>query len=107
MRITIRGRNLAVSESDSAYLERKLGRLERMLDERSEADVELRLEGNHKVSDSHVVDVSLLIDSQTVRGNAAASTFREATDEVIDKLERRTVEVRQRPRDRRRSRAGS
>lgn len=103
MRTTIRGRNLTVSEQDSAYVERKLQRLERMLDERSEAEVELRLEGNRKVADSHIVDVALVIDGRSLRGNAAASTFREATDLVIDKLERRTVEYKQRPRDRRRA----
>jgi putative sigma-54 modulation protein len=103
VRTTIRGRGLTVSEKDGAYIERKLRRLERMLDERSEAEVELRLEGNHKVADSHIVDVALLIDGQTLRGNAAASTFQEATDLVIDRLERRTVEHRQRPRDRRRA----
>ncbi len=103
MRTTIRGRNLTVSEKDSAYIERKLQRLERMLDERSEADVELRLEGNRKVADSHVVEVAVLIDGRTVRGNAAASTFRAAADAVIDKLERRTAEHKQRPRDRRRA----
>jgi putative sigma-54 modulation protein len=103
VRITIRGKNLTVSEQDNAYIERKLQRLERMLDERSEAEVELRLEGNRKVADSHIVDVSLLIDGRSLRGNAAASTFREATDLVIDKLERRTVEYKQRPRDRRRA----
>jgi putative sigma-54 modulation protein len=103
MRTTIRGKNLTVSEQDNAYIERKLQRLERMLDERSEAEVELRLEGNRKVADSHIVDVALLIDGRSLRGNAAASTFREATDLVIDKLERRTVEYKQRPRDRRRA----
>lgn len=103
MRTTIRGKNLTVSEQDNAYIERKLQRLERMLDERSEAEVELRLEGNRKVADSHIVDVVLLIDGRSLRGNAAASTFREATDLVIDKLERRTVEYKQRPRDRRRA----
>ena len=59
MRTTIRGKNLTVAEKDSAYIERKLRRLERMLDERSEADVELRLEGNRKVADSHIVEVAL------------------------------------------------
>lgn len=103
MQTTIRGKNLTVSEQDSAYIERKLQRLERMLDDRSEAEVELRLEGNPKVADSHVVDVALLIDGRSLRGNAAAATFREATDFVIDKLERRTVEYKQRPRDRRRA----
>jgi len=103
VRITIRGKNLTVSDKDREYIERKLQRLERMLDDRSEADVELRLEGNRKVDDSHIVDVSLSIDGQPLRGQAAASSFKVAADNVIDKLERRTVEHRQRPRDRRRA----
>jgi putative sigma-54 modulation protein len=103
MRITIRGKNLTVSEKDDAYIERKLQRLERMLDERCEADVELRLEGNRKVADSHVVEVSLIIDGLLLRGEAAASTFRAAADQVVDKLQRRTVDARERPRVRRRS----
>ena len=103
MRTTIRGKNLTVSDKDRAYIERKMQRLERMLDDRSEADVELRLEGNRKVDDSHIVDVSLSIDGLPLRGQAAASSFRVAADDVIDKIERRVVEARQRPRDRRRS----
>ena len=103
VRTTIRGKNLTVSDKDRAYIERKMQRLERMLDDRSEADVELHLEGNRKVDDSHVVDVSLSMDGLPLRGQAAASSFRVATDEVIDKIERRVVEARQRPRDRRRS----
>jgi putative sigma-54 modulation protein len=103
VRTTIRGKNLTVSEKDGDYIERKLQRLERMLDERCEADVELRLEGNRKVADSHVVAVSLLIDGLSLRGEAAASTFRAAADEVVDKLERRTVDAKERPRDRRRA----
>jgi putative sigma-54 modulation protein len=73
-----------------------------MLDDTSEADVELRLEGNRKVDDSHIVDVSLTAAGQPLRGTGAASSFRVAADDVIDKIERRVVEARQRPRDRRR-----
>jgi len=103
VRTTIRGRNLTVTEQDGAYIERKLQRLERVLDDDSEADVELRLEGNHKVADSHVVDVTLLVDGRSVRGNAAAASFKAATDLVIDRLERQTVEQKQRPRGRRKA----
>ena len=103
MLTTIRGKNLTVSDKDRAYIERKMQRLERMLDDRSEADVELRLEGNRKVDDSHIVDVTLSINGRSLRGHAAASSFKVAADDVIDKLERRTVESRQRPRDRRRA----
>ena len=103
MRTTIRGKNLTVADPEREYVEKKMQRLERMLDDRSEADVELRLEKRSNEDDSHVVEVTLLIDGQPLRGKAAASTFKAATDDVIDKLERRTVEHKQRPRDRARS----
>jgi putative sigma-54 modulation protein len=103
VRTTIRGKGFTVSDGDRDYIERKMQRLERMLDDRSEAEVELRLEGNRKVDDSHIVDVSLLVDGKSLRGTATASTFKVAADDVIDKLERRTVESKQRPRDRRRA----
>jgi putative sigma-54 modulation protein len=103
VRTTIRGKNLTVSDKDRAYIERKLQRLERMLDDRSEAEVELRLEGNRKVDDSHIVDVAVITAGQHLRGVGTASSFRVAADDVIDKIERRVVEARQRPRDKRRS----
>jgi putative sigma-54 modulation protein len=103
VRTTIRGKNLTVSDKDRAYVERKMQRLERMLDDRSEAEVELRLEGNRKVDDSHIVDVAVITAGQHLRGVGTASSFRVAADDVIDKIERRVVEARQRPRDRRRS----
>lgn len=103
MRTTIRGKNLTVSDKDRAYIERKLQRLERMLDDRSDVDVELRLEGNRKVDDSHIVDVTVNAAGQHVRGVGTAATFRAAADQVIDRIERRVVEARQRPRDKRRS----
>lgn len=102
MRTTIRGKSLTVSDKDRAYIERKLQRLERMLDDRSEAEVELRLEGNRKVDDSHIVDIAVNAAGQHLRGVGTASSFRVAADDVIDKIERRVVEARQRPRDRRR-----
>ena len=103
MRTTIRGKNLTVSDKDRAYIERKLQRLERMLDDRSDAEVELRLEGNRKVDDSHIVDVAVHAAGQHLRGVGTASSFKVAADDVIDKIERRVVEARQRPRDKRRS----
>ena len=103
MRTTIRGKNMSVAEADRTYVERKMQRLERVLDDRSEALVELHLEGNHKVGDSHVVEVSLTIDGHPLHGNASAASFKAAADIVVDRLERRAVEHKQRPRDRARA----
>jgi putative sigma-54 modulation protein len=103
VRTTIRGKSLTVSDKDRAYIERKLQRLDRMLDESSEVEVELLLEKKRKAEDSHVVEVTVSVGTQRLRGVGASSSFRVAVDEVIDKLERRVVEARQRPRDRRRA----
>jgi len=94
----VKGKNLEVQEEDRRYAETKLRRLDRMLDDRSEALVELSHEMHRSPQTGHIVDVTLVIDGRPVRGTARAATHRAALDEVIDKLERRTVDAKQKPR---------
>jgi putative sigma-54 modulation protein len=98
VRTIVKGKNLEVRESDRRYAERKLGRLERLLDDRSDAIVELSLERHRSTSDSHIVDVTLVIDGQTLRGTSAAATHKAGIDDVVDKIERRAVDFKQKPR---------
>ncbi len=98
MRTIVKGKNLEVREADRNYAVRKLGRLERLLDDRSDAVVELSLERHRSATDTHIVDVTLVIDGQTLRGTAAAATHRAGIDEVIDKIERRAVDFKEKPR---------
>jgi len=101
MRTIVKGKNFEVPERDRLYAERKLRRLDRILDDRSEAIVELSVERHRSIEDSHLVDLTLLVDGQTIRGKAAAPTHHAAVDEVIDKVERQTVDFREKPRARR------
>ena len=101
MRTIVKGKNLEVHETDRLYAERKLRRLERILDDQSDAIVELSLERHRSTDDSHIVDLTLVVDGQTIRGRAAAPTHRAGIDEVIDKVERRAVDFREKPRSRR------
>jgi putative sigma-54 modulation protein len=98
VRTTVRGKNLDVPEPVRRYAIRKLGRLDRMLDERSEAVVELAVERHRSAARSHIVDVSLVIDGRLIRGRASAATHEAGIDEVVDKLERRAVDHREKPR---------
>jgi putative sigma-54 modulation protein len=107
MRTTIRGKNVTVVEADREYVERKLRRLERILDDRSDATVEFREEHRRNADEGHIVEVSLVIDGALVRGVGTGPTYRAAVDAVVDRLERRTVEHKQRPRDRARSTDGT
>lgn len=95
MRTIVKGKNYEVPDKVRDYAERKLGRLGRLLDDRSDATVELSVEQHRSASDSHIVDVTLVIDGQTLRSSAAASTHRAGIDTVLDKIERRAVDFRE------------
>ena len=98
VRTIVKGKNIEVPERTRAYTERKLKRLERILDDRSDALVELSVEQHRNASDSHIVEVTLVIDGRTLRTHAAAVSHQAGVDEVVDKLERRAVDHREKPR---------
>ena len=98
MRTIVKGKNIEVSERVRSYAERKLGRLERILDDRTDALVELSIEQHRSAEDSHIVEVTLVIDGRTLRTHAAAVSHTAGVDEVVDKLERRAVDHREKPR---------
>lgn len=102
MRTIVRGKNQIVSEGDRAYVQRKIQRLERMLDDRSEALVVLSTEAHKNDGDSFIVDVSLVVDGRPIHGSATGPSHRAAMDVVVDRLERQAVDQRERPRLRRR-----
>ena len=95
MRTIVKGKNYEVPERVLEYAQRKLKRLERLLDDRSDATVELSVEQHRNVQDSHIVDVTLVIDGQALRSSAAAPTHQAGIDDVIDKIERRAVSFRE------------
>jgi len=94
----VRGKNVEVPERVREYAERKLRGLERMLDDRSDAVVELSNEQHRSASDAHIAEVTLVIDGQTLRSHAAGASYQAALDEVVDKVERRAVDYREKPR---------
>ena len=97
MRTIVKGRNLDVSDSDRRYAQQKVQRLGRLLDDRSDVIVELEKEHSPSLDQRHIVEVTLVIDGQPLRGAARGSSFREATDSVVDKVERLAVEHKERP----------
>jgi putative sigma-54 modulation protein len=95
VRTIVKGKNYDVPDRVREYAERKLMRLERFLDDRSDATVELSVEQHRSAERSHIVEVTLVIDGQALRGSASAPTHRAGIDEVVDKIERRAVDYRE------------
>jgi putative sigma-54 modulation protein len=98
VRTIVKGKNFEVPEHARRYAEKRFRRLERLLDDRSDAIVELSVEQHRSSSDSHIVEVTLVIDGQPLRGHAAAVTHEAGIDTVVDKIERRAVDHKEKPR---------
>ncbi|MEO5963940.1 MAG: ribosome-associated translation inhibitor RaiA [Candidatus Limnocylindrales bacterium] len=98
MRTIVRGKNLEVPDRVRDYAERKLGRLERLLDDSTDAVVELSNEAHRSLADAHIADVMIVIDGTTLRSKASGSSYQAAIDQVVDKIERQAKDHREKPR---------
>lgn len=98
MKTIVKGKNVEIPERVREYAERKLQRIERMLDDRSDAVVELSNEQHRSAAEAHIAEVRLSIDGQILHTRAVGSSYQAAIDEVVDKVERRAVDHREKPR---------
>ena len=98
MRTIVRGKNLEVPDRVRDYAERKFARLERLLDDRTDAIVELSNESHRSAADAHIADVTLIIDGTTLRSRATGGSYQAAIDEVVDKVERQAIDHKEKPR---------
>ncbi len=94
----VKGKNAEVPDRVREYAERKLRRIERLLDDQTDATVELWSERHKSSADSHLVEVTLVIHGRVLRSRAAGVTYEEALDDVVDKVERQAVEHKEKPR---------
>ena len=106
MRTIVKGKNIDVPDSVRQYAERKMRRLERFLDDRSEAVVELSTEQHRSGTTSQIVEVTLVVDGQPLRSHASAPTHQACLDIVIDRIERQAIDFREKPRGKARPDAG-
>ena len=98
MRTIVKGKNVEVPDRVRTYAERKLHRLERLLDDRTEAIVEFSNEMHRSASDAHIAEVTLVIDGRTLRSHAVGISYQAALDDVVDKVERQAVDYKSKPR---------
>jgi putative sigma-54 modulation protein len=98
VRTIVRGKNLEVPDRVRQYAERKFARLERLLDDRSDAILELSNESHRSAADAHIADVTLVIDGKTLKSHATGASYQAAIDVVVDKVERQAIDFKEKPR---------
>jgi putative sigma-54 modulation protein len=98
MRTIVKGKNVEVPDRVRDYAVRKLRRLERVLDDRTDAIVEFSNEMHRSASDAHIAEVTLVVNGRTLRSHAVGISYQAALDAVVDKVERQAVDYKSKPR---------
>ena len=98
MRTIVKGKNAEIPDRVRVFAERKLRRIERLLDDQTDASVELWHEPHRSTTDSHFAEVTLMIHGHVLRSRATGASYEEALDDVVDKLERQAVDYKEKPR---------
>jgi putative sigma-54 modulation protein len=99
VRTIVKGKNIDVPDRVRQYAKRKMSRLERVTDDSTDAVVELSAEQHRSTADSQIVEVTLVVNGQVLRGHASGSTHQAALDLVVDRIERQAVEAHEKPRE--------
>jgi ribosome hibernation promoting factor len=102
VRTIVKGKNVEVPDHVRAYAERKLGHIARLLDDRTDAIVELSNEHHRSADDAHIAEVTLVVNGRNLHSHAAGASYQAAIDAVIDKVERQAVDHKEKPRLRQR-----
>ena len=98
MRTIVKGKNVEVPDRVREYAVRKLRRIERFTDDRTDAFVELSNEKHKSAADAHRAEVTLVVDGTTLHSHAVGGTYQAAIDTVVDKAERQAVDYKRKPR---------
>ncbi len=88
MQVVVKGKNMEVSEKLRTFVEGKISRLERVLPEIAEAEVELSSAKTKSAEHRYVVQVTLKANGSLIRGEQAAADSYTAMDAVIGKIDR-------------------
>ena len=94
MRLQVKGKNVEVSESVKSYAQKKLGKLDRYLNDSARLELELAVERNPSVSANHVAEATIWTKGPVIRAREASSDMKASIDMLSDKLERQATRLR-------------
>ena len=101
MELRVKGKNTEVAESIRSYGERKLGKLERILDDEARVELELAEETNPAIAANQVAEATVWTRRHVVRAREASPDMKASIDQLVDKLERQIKQAREKVRNRR------
>jgi putative sigma-54 modulation protein len=94
MRLSVKGKNLEVSDSIRKYAEEKLGKLNPQLHELTQVELELCVEKNPSISQNQVAEGTIWTKGPTLRAREASTDMKVSIDQLTDKLLRQVEHYR-------------
>ncbi|HZG35019.1 MAG TPA: ribosome-associated translation inhibitor RaiA [Gaiellaceae bacterium] len=98
MRLSVKGKNVDLSPALKEYAQKKLGKLEKHLNDSAQVELELAEERNPSIGDNQVAEATVWTKGPVLRARESSQDMKASIDLLVDKLERQA----QRYRDKRR-----
>ncbi len=95
MRITVKGRNIEITDAIRAYAEEKIGKVMNHYDQIQSIDVVLNVIKNPSVSLNHTAEVLCKFTSGSVQAVESAESMYASIDLVADKLNRQVKKFKE------------
>jgi putative sigma-54 modulation protein len=86
MQLHVKGKNLEVSDSIRSYAERKLGKLDRQINDQAVVEVELQVEKNPSIAANQIAEATVWLKGHTLRAREASRDMKASIDELTEKL---------------------
>ncbi|OPY58067.1 MAG: putative sigma-54 modulation protein [Pelotomaculum sp. PtaU1.Bin035] len=83
MKVQVRGRNIEVTDALKDYVVKRVGKLNKFIDNMGDAQVTMTVE-----KDSHRIEVTVPINGMILRGEESTGDMYTSTDLVVEKLEK-------------------
>ena len=94
MNLTVKGRNITVTDALDTYALGKISRLSKYLAEGARCDLELSTEKNPSIAESQIVEATIHTKGPVIRAREASTDMYASIDLVADKLERQVKKYR-------------
>lgn len=94
MQLQVKGKNVEVSDSIRRYAEAKLRKLEKQLSDPTRVELELTVERNPSISQSHVAEATIWTKGPVLRARESSSDMKASIDQLTDKLLRQVEHYR-------------
>ncbi len=95
MRITVKGRNIEITDAIRTYAEEKIGKVMNHYDQIQSIDVVLNVIKNPSVSQSHTAEVICKFVSGSVQAEESAESMYASIDLVADKINRQVKKFKE------------